>query len=305
MGGVAAAAQQLGALLHGEGDAVGVGVVPILGGFAGALKVVRAADAQLAHDAGGAAQQALRGPGKLGVGERRLVDAVAAEELVGSFAGKHRFDLRCRDLVDEVQRHGGRVGGRLVHVPLHAGQAFPILVLADVLVGVGDMQLVGELVSPRDLVAHHAAGAFGVVGGGVLVAIESYGERFDVGGFLGQASRHVAGVDARGQEAADLDVGHVVVAHAVAHCFVDGLDGILTATLRIEVVLGTPVAALGDGPVGMHGHAVRGSQFEDALEERLGKGAELEAQVLLERFAVELARVVRMLEDALDSRKRR
>lgn len=34
--------------LHGEGDAVGVGVVPILGSFAGALKIVRAADAQRA-----------------------------------------------------------------------------------------------------------------------------------------------------------------------------------------------------------------------------------------------------------------
>ena len=50
----------------------------------------------------------------------------------------------------------------------------------------------------------------------------------------------------------------------------------------------------------MHGHAVRGSQLEDALEERFGKGAELEAQVLLECLMVELARVVRMLEDALD-----
>ena len=162
------------------------------------------------------------------------------------------------------------------------------------------MQLVGKLVGPRDFVAHHAAGACGVVGGGVLIAIKAHGERFDVGVFLGQARGHVAGVDARGQEAADLDIGHVVVADAVAHGFVDGLDGILTAALRIEVVLGTPVAALGDGPVGMHGHAVRGSQLEDALEERLGKGAELEAQVLLECLMVELARVVRMLEDALD-----
>ena len=299
-GGVTAAAQQLGALFHGEGNAVGVGVVPIFGCFAGAFKVVRAADAQLAHDAGCAAQQALRGPGQLRVGERRLVDAVAAEELVGAFTGKHRLDLRSRDLVHEVQRHSRRVGGRLVHVPLHAGQAFPVLVLADVLVGVGDVQLVGKLVGPRDLVAHHAAGALGVVGGGVLIAIKAHGERFDVGVFLRQACRHVAGVDARGQEAADLDVGHVVVADAVAHGFVDGLDGILSAALRIEVVLGAPIAALGDGPVGVHGHAVRGSQLEDALEEGFGKGAELEAQVLLERFTVELARVVRMLEDALD-----
>ena len=299
-GGVAAAAQQLGALLCGEGDAVGVGVVPVLGGFAGALKVVRSADAQLAHDAGSSAQQTLRGPGELRVGERRLIDAVTAEELIGAFAGKHGLDLRCRNLVHEVQRHGGRVGGRLVHVPLHTGQAFPVLVLADVLVGVGDVQLVGKLVGPRDLVAHHAAGALGVVSGGVLVAIEAHSERFDVGVFLGQAGRHVAGVDARGQEAADLDVCHVVVADAVAHGFVDRLDGILAAALRVEVVLGAPVATLGDGAVGVHGHAVCGSQLEDALEERLGKGAELEAQVLLERFAVELARVVRMLEDALD-----
>ena len=50
----------------------------------------------------------------------------------------------------------------------------------------------------------------------------------------------------------------------------------------------------------MHGHAMRGSQLEDALEERFGKGAELEAQVLLERLMIELAHIVRMLEDALD-----
>ena len=94
------------AFFNGERNAVGVGVVPIFRSFAGALKVVRTADAQLAHGARNPAQQPLRCPRQLGVGERRLVNAVAAEELVGAFAGKHGFNLRGGNLVDEIQGHG-------------------------------------------------------------------------------------------------------------------------------------------------------------------------------------------------------
>ena len=50
----------------------------------------------------------------------------------------------------------------------------------------------------------------------------------------------------------------------------------------------------------MHGHAVRGREFEDALEEGLRQRAELEAQVLFERFAIELTGVGGVLQDAFD-----
>ena len=60
-----------------------------------------------------------------------------------------------------------------------------------------------------------------------------------------------------------------MVAHAVAHDLVDGARGVLAVAVLVEVVLGAPVAALGDGAVGVHGHAVRGRKLEDALEEGL------------------------------------
>ena len=64
-----------------------------------------------------------------------------------------------------------------------------------------------------------------------------------------------------------------MVAHAVAHDLVDGARGVLAVAALIEVVLGAPVAALGDGTVGVHGHAVRGRKLEDALEEGLRQRA--------------------------------
>ena len=250
---------------------------------------------------GCALEQALRRPAYLRVGERRLVDSIASEELVGALARKHGLHLGGGNLVDEVQRHGRRVGGGLVHVPLHARKARPVFFFADVLVGVGDMQVVRQLARPRNLVAHGlAAGAFGIVRRRLLVALEAHGERFDVGVLLGQARRHVAGVDARRQEASDLDVGHVVIAHAVTHDLVDCARGVLAVAVFIEVVLGAPVAALGDGTVGVHGHAVRGCKLEDALEESLRQRAELEAQVLLECLAIELAGVGGVLQNTFD-----
>ena len=300
-GGVAAAFEQACALLGCEGDAVRVGVVPVLRRLACALKIVRAAQMKRAHRMGCALEQALRRPAYLRVGERRLVDSIASEELVGALARKHSLHLGGGNLVDEVQRHGGRVGGGLVHVPLHARKARPVFLLADILVGVGDMQVVRQLARPGNLVAHGlAAGAFGIVRRRLLVALEAHGERLDVGVLLGQARRHVAGVDARRQEASDLDVGHVVIAHAVAHNLVDGARGVLAVAVLIEVVLGAPVAALGDGAVGVHGHAVRGCELENALEEGLWQRAELEAQVLLERLAIELSGIGGVLQDAFN-----
>ena len=138
-GGAAAALEQACALLGCEGDAVRVGVVPVLRRLACALKIVRAAQMKRAHRIGCALEQALRRPAYLRVGERRLVDSIASEELIGTFSGKHGLHLGGGNLVDEVQRHGGRVGGGLVHVPLHARKARPVFLLADVLVGIGDM----------------------------------------------------------------------------------------------------------------------------------------------------------------------
>ena len=276
------------ALLGAERNAVRVGVVPVLGPLARALKVVRAAHPQRPSRLRRALEQALRRPGQLGVRERRLVDAVAAEELVGPLAGEHRLHLLGRYLVHEVERHGARVGRGLVHVPLHARQARPVLLLADVLGAVRDVQLVGQLARPGYLVAL------------ALVLGEAHGERLDGGVLLGQACGHVAGVDAARQKRAHLHVGHVVVAHALAHGGVDGLHGVLAAAALVEGVLRAPVAAHLDGAVGAHGHAVGGGQLEDALEERLVERRELEAQVLLERVLVERALVGGVLQDALD-----
>ena len=173
-------------------------------------------------------------------------------------------------------------------MPLHAGQAFPVLLFADVLGVVLDMQFVGQLARPGDLVAL------------ALVLGEAHGERLDVGILLRQACGHVAGIDAGRQERAHLHVGHVVVAHAFAHSGVDGLHGVLAAAVLVEVVRGAPVALGFRRAVGAHGHAVRGLQLVDALEERLGQRRELEAQVLLQRLLVELAFVGGVLQDAFD-----
>ena len=91
-----------------------------------------------------------------------------------------------------------------------------------------------------------------------------------------------------------------MVAHAVAHDLVDGARGVLAVAVPVEVVLGAPVAAFGDGAVGVHGHAVRGRKLEDALEEGLRQRAELETQVLLECLAIELAGVGGVFQNAFD-----
>ncbi len=242
------------ALLRRERHAVRVRVIPVLGRLGGTFQVVRAAHAERAGRLRRAAQQALRRPGQLLVGERRLVDAVAAEELVGALAGEHRLHLLRGLLVHEVERHGARVGRRLVHVPLHAGQAGPVLLLGDVLGVVLDVQLVGQLARPADLVALP------------LVLGEAHGERLDVRVLLGQARGHVAGIDAARQKRAHLHVGHVVVAHALAHGRIDGLHGVLAAAALVEVVRGPPVAARGHGAVGAHGQAVGGSSLKMPLK---------------------------------------
>ena len=50
------------------------------------------------------------------------IDVVAAQRFVGAFAGEHDGDLFARALGQEVERHAGGIGDRLVEVPDDLGQ---------------------------------------------------------------------------------------------------------------------------------------------------------------------------------------
>ena len=50
------------------------------------------------------------------------IDVVAAERLVGAFAGEHDGDLFLGAAREEVERHAGGIGDRLVEVPDDLGQ---------------------------------------------------------------------------------------------------------------------------------------------------------------------------------------
>ena len=238
----------------------------------------------LAHIAGQMAQrcgQALVLLHQRGVG----VPLIAGVDLISALAGENDRDMLAGQLAQEVERHAGRVGLRLVHVILDIRKGVKALLLGQHLAVVLDAELVGKL---------PGLGRFVKFVGAVRAG------KADREGLIGhQAGRDIAGIHAAGQEGADLDIADAVGGHALPHAGIDLVGALLirkrrgVAEIRVPVPLDLHFAILVGEPVG------RG-QLVGALEERLVHGAVLEGQVGAQRLGVDLPAEAGVLQQALD-----
>ena len=188
-------------------------------------------------------------------------------------------------LAQEVQRHAGRVGLRLIHVVLDVGKGVQALLLGQHLAVVVDAQLLAQLAGFGGLVKLvGAVGAFKA-------------DRESVIGH--QAGGDIAGIHAAGQERAQFHIADAVGGYALPHAGVDLVGRLLVgqaglvAEVRIPVALNVHLAVLVLKPVG------RG-QLVGAFKKGLVHGAVLERQVGAQRFGVDLPAETGMLQQALD-----
>ena len=208
-----------------------------------------------------------------------MVGDIAAEQLVRPLAGQHHLHVLCRQLGQEVQRHGGQVGVGLVGVILDGGQGVEKLLRRDGLGDVAQAQLLTQGLGLPRLVEIFVGKAHGVG----LVRPGQGGDD--------------AGVDAAGQEGAHLHVADLV-----------GLDG-----------LGDNLPDLGRPPLQGHGlgvegeavvggelgvpvpveEIVAGEQAVHPLEKGLVEGGILEGEVELQSVGVELLLEARVGQEAL------
>ena len=166
----------------------------------------------LAHIAGQMAQrcgQALVLLHQRGVG----VPLIAGVDLISALAGENDRDMLAGQLAQEVERHAGRVGLRLVHVILNIRKGVKALLLGQHLAVVLDAELVRKL---------PGLGRFVKFVGAVRAG------KADREGLIGhQAGRDIAGIHAAGQEGADLDIADAVGGHALPHAGVDLIGALL------------------------------------------------------------------------------
>ena len=133
-----------------------------------------------------------------------------------------------------------------------------------------------------------------------MVFGESHGKRLDGGVFFGKTRRHVAGVNAAAQERSHFNIGYVVVAHAFAHGLVNGVNGRLFRACVVRAKRGLPIALHFQGAIGVNCQAMSRRKLEHALEKRFRQRRELEAQILLKRFAIKLAMISGVLQNAFN-----
>ena len=231
-----------------------------------------------------------------------VVDPVAAEQLVGALAGLHHLHLFGGKLADEVQRDGRRRAERLVHVVLLGGDDVQELLGRDLHVLIGKPRPFGELARVLQLVQLDLeAGVLGLVA--LLLAagdVVAHGERLHaLVVMLAHAVRGQRAVDAAGQEAADLDVGDLMGAHALVERVLDDVGPFLKALGTIDLV-GDLVEALDSGLAALEHHEMTGRHLVDVLEHGLRVVHVLEAQVLRQRLAIELLLEARVRQEGLD-----
>ena len=214
---------------------------------------------------------------------RILIPLVAGEQLVGALAGKHDGHLLGGQLRQEVQRHTGQVGLRLIHVVLDGFQRPEEIVAVDHLAVVLDTQLVRQL--------------GGVVGFVEILVVEAHAERV-----VGHEARgDVAGVHAARKERTHLHVGDAVRRHTFMHHLI-ALVHILVEVLGVVVrKIALPVTAyvhLARGQVVRE--AMRGLKLVHAREERFLRGGELQREIRAQGFLVYSLHEARMVQETLD-----
>ena len=203
---------------------------------------------------------------------RLVVDAVAAEQLVGALAGQHHLDVLACLAGGEPQRDGGRVRHRVVQVPDDPGQAGEELLRAD---HVGD-----------GLHAERRRRGHGVVDFVIALVLESDGEGQQAGRGLGRERAEGGRVHPAGQERADRYVAAQVNGHRVAH---RGQDLVRRARRRRpgRLELGPPVPEHVDPAARPGDQHVPGRQRPRGRHQGGGRGHVLERQVPAQRVRVD------------------
>ena len=226
--------------------------------------------------------------GDVGVlGEVALLDigGVAAEQLVGAFAGKNDLHILPGVFRQEVEGDFGGIGEGLVHEVLDLGGGSEIVVGGD---------FIGDVLDP-----HHPGEVLGVGELAVFFLGVAYGEGFHVLGDLGDFLDHVAGIHAAGQEAAHLHVADLVGFHGLGELvgnqgfpFFQGL-GVVDAVPDV-VVLPNGHLALAIG------EALAAQEFVDVFEQGLLGGDVLVAHVVGEPVGVDLPFKGRVFQEGFD-----
>ena len=219
-----------------------------------------------------------------------LVHPIPAEKLVGALTRKHGFHAARGKLVNEIQGHRTRIGGRLIHMPLHKRHRLPKLILGYVMGVVFHAKQLGELARPAHLVTLSP------------ILRKTHGERFDLGILFRKACRQIARIDTARQKRPHLDIGNIVVANRLAHRGINGVDRFLTRATRIKAIRRLPIASHRKRSVCIHAQAMTLRKLVHILEKGLMQRRELKAQVLRERILVKLPLVGRMFENAFDFR---
>ena len=203
---------------------------------------------------------------------RLAVDVVPAEQLVGAFPGQHHLDVLSRLVGDEVQRHQGRVGHRVVEVPDDQRQRLGQFLLGDRPDDVPD----ADRLSGRDRSIDFRE----------TLPFEPGGERDQVGVVALGECRDCRRVDAAGQESAHRHVCAHVLGHRVVHHGCDALvqrgalgvgDRRPAGEYRMEIAL------VHHRPTGAHRHMGAGLDLPDGRIHRGRLRNVLQDQVVLQR----------------------
>ena len=234
-----------------------------------------------------------------------VVDPIAAEKLVGTFAGLNDLHLFGGQLADEIQGDGRRRAQRLVHVVLLGGDDVQEFLGRHLHVLVFQPRPVGELVGVVQLVQLDAeAGVLGGVflslaAGNVVAHAEGLHALFVV---LAHAIGGQRRIDAAGQEAADFHVSDFVRAHRFVEGAVDDVSP-LFQILGVVDLIGDLVEALVAHPVALDNHEMAGQHLVNVLEHGLRIVHVLEAQVLGQHLLVHGLVELGVRQHALDFRR--
>ena len=221
------------------------------------------------------------GDGFDGFGSRMdpVID-VAGEKLIRPFAAEDAFDVLRGQLGEEEERDAGRIGIRLIQVPLDLGEGGEGLFIGQFFGGVVEFDDIGQLF-----------GLFGFV-------VSPLAEADRIGVFRAGDGGHVRGIDAGGEERADFHIGNLVGGHGVFHRLVDVVHqrfellpdlAEMLVIVAVDLHHSTAISEI-----------VAFGQFENAFEEGLVQGGVLEGQIRFDGLLVELLVEVRVGEEGFD-----
>ena len=214
-----------------------------------------------------------------------IVPVIACEQLIRTLARQHNRDMLACQLCKEIQRYGGRIGLRLVHVVLDIGKRRKAFVGCQNLFVVLNPEQIGQFLCKVRFVKELAA-----------LRIKADRERL-----IGhQGCCDIAGIDAAREECTDADIGNAVCRNGFVDRAVDILDKFIKR-LVLARKDGIPIRVGGQSAV-LVNIIVRRCQLFHAGKERILTRGILERQIRTERVCIDRLFKRRMVKKALDLR---